>query len=338
MSKEEKNMLIYCHPRKYQTHFLIDTIKELQSKYKIKKTLTLDLVLGGDIKADGFSDKWIENNKNKWTVVFLPDCGGPWMTAQDEYFWFINYPQDKDLSEYELLEKRIKYMLILINKLKTLVEPGGVLLMGKWVSVDIENEVLKRDKTLVKYPIMYMGRDLLGIIYNKGIAIDSPSILKSLQSNEEIGGFFIKKKNSNKIKFFKTADSKESLDNERKHLNLPSDTFNLLWHTHPKKQGFWPSFEDLLKGISYNKQYSCYINLIFTIYGRWVITGIDNIKNDIEFNTLINIIHKNYQIFNNYMTVLTQLQHWDMKDVLNNIKKFSLFLEQIDYGIVFIPI
>ena len=46
--------------------------------------------------------------------------------------------------------------------------------MGKWVSVDIKNEVLKRDKTLVEHPIMFMGRDLLGIIY---IAIDSYAIL-----------------------------------------------------------------------------------------------------------------------------------------------------------------
>ena len=166
MSKEEqKNMLIYAHPHKYQTHFLIDTINELQLKYKIKKTLTLDILSGGDIKADGFSDKWIETNKNKWTIIFLPDCGGQWVTAQDEYFWFINFSQDKYLSEYDLLEKRIKYMLIIINKLKTLVQPGGLLLMGKWVSVDIKNEVLKRDKTLVEHPIMFMGRDLLGIIY-----------------------------------------------------------------------------------------------------------------------------------------------------------------------------
>ena len=340
MKKHEKKMLIYCHPYKYKdkdkTHFLIDTIKDLQSKYKIKKTLTLDLLPGGDITADGFSDKWIENNKNKWTVVFVPDCGGPWVTAQDEHFWFINFPEDKYISKDKVLEKRINMYLILINKLKILVEPGGVLLMSKWVSKDLYNEVLKRDKTLIKYPIMFVGNDLIGVIYYKGNYISSHSIIKSLQNNEEIGGFFIKQKDY-RIKFVKTADSKESLEYERKSLNLPTGMYNLLWHTHPKKQGFWPSFEDLLSNISYKKNFSCYINLIFTIYGTWVIAGIDNIKNDTEFNNIVNIIYKNYDKFNIYMTSLTQLKVWSMKDALNNINTFSSFLEKIDYGIIFMP-
>ena len=113
--------------------------------------------------------------------------------------------------------------------------------------------------------------------------------------------------------------------------------YNLLWHTHPKKQGFWPSFEDLLSNISYKKNFSCYINLIFTIYGTWVIAGIDNIKNDTEFNNIVNIIYKNYDKFNIYMTSLTQLKVWSMKDALNNINTFSSFLEKIDYGIIFMP-
>ena len=103
-------------------------------------------------------------------------------------------------------------------------------------------------------------------------------IIKSLQNQDEIGGFFITQTNF-KSQFFKTCSSKYTLKGERKHLILPLRMSNLLWHTHPKMQGFWPSLEDLFNSIVFKQPFNCYINLIFTIYGTWVITGIDSIKN-----------------------------------------------------------
>ena len=159
MEKNHKNMLIYCHNSKYKTHYFIDIFNKLINKYKISNVSTLD------ITTDGFDDKWIKSNKNKWTIIFLPNCTGNWL-SQDIKFY------------NETLEKRTQSMITLINKLKTMVEPGGVLIMSRWVDEVMKN-ILKIDKTLFSYPIIFRGVYIQGVIYYK------ENYVKSLYTDEE---------------------------------------------------------------------------------------------------------------------------------------------------------
>ena len=82
-------ILIYCHPYKPDTHWQKDiSFPQIVEKYGGNKyaeaiKITIDIKPGGTIKADGFSDNFIENNPF-FDYVFLPDCDGVWGKYQKE--------------------------------------------------------------------------------------------------------------------------------------------------------------------------------------------------------------------------------------------------------------
>ena len=84
----------------------------------------------------------------------------------------------------------------------------------------------------------------------------------------EVGGHF--EIYRNKLKFTKTSTASFDVHNGRQHVHLPSHK-PFVWHVHPLKVGFWPSFEDLTTAINLNHK----VHLIITPFGVWIIQPLD---------------------------------------------------------------
>ncbi len=124
---EKKNqILIMCHPRKLETHghWLLDSdIKPLIEKERIDnyEFITGDIISGGDIQDDLFSDGFINQNIENFNAVIMPDCGGFWYTLQES-------------KECDKLYKIIK-------KVMNIVKKNGVLFISKFIFPDFYNYV-----------------------------------------------------------------------------------------------------------------------------------------------------------------------------------------------------
>jgi len=112
------SVLIYCHPRKFDTcHWQYSLIaKEIEDRFKGTKGSevfvdTVDTIAGGTYKEDGFSDVFINKHKGTYDLVFLPDCGGLWYKIQSTG------------TPYELIS--------LIDNIRGLLKPSGTLFISK---------------------------------------------------------------------------------------------------------------------------------------------------------------------------------------------------------------
>ena len=116
---DSNTMLVYCHPRPLSDiipHFMQSIFDTIGEEYNITTFLTIDnseFNNTADLQVDGFSDEFINANKEKFKVVFLPDCGGIW----------YEYQRDNDLTSF----------VNLIEKLKNLVTPGGAIYFSKFI-------------------------------------------------------------------------------------------------------------------------------------------------------------------------------------------------------------
>ena len=148
----KKNILIYCHPKSANTHFLKNHLiipaligEDINNDVEKEKALnkgkliydkankiTLDITnyeslnvfsnYGPTILADGFSDDFIDKNQI-YDYVFLPDCSGDW------WFFQINKKYDKFIN--------------LILKLTKLLKIDGKLIMSKFVNEKYYNQVFQ---------------------------------------------------------------------------------------------------------------------------------------------------------------------------------------------------
>lgn len=76
---EKQNTLVYCHPRN-NFHFLTQTWEQIFGvQFTESNKIYFDIKLGdkGDniFVADGFSDEFVELNKDWWDLIMVPDCG-----------------------------------------------------------------------------------------------------------------------------------------------------------------------------------------------------------------------------------------------------------------------
>jgi hypothetical protein len=133
------SVLVYCHPDKLSVqdekcHFNMPQIKKALQEAGINESKviiqTLDIATIGkppykvsspDILVDGFSDEFIQQHKEKFDMVWLPDCDGPWWDIQ----------KTKNMNEF----------IKLVNKLTTIVKPGGQLICWKIVYFDVSKVV-----------------------------------------------------------------------------------------------------------------------------------------------------------------------------------------------------
>lgn len=172
IDSKDEIFLIYCHPRRYvkgnkdtNYHFLGDIFDQIADKEKTTKFQTIDNIIysksilrnTADYKEDGFSDQFIDSNKGKFKVVYLPDCDGEWTDLINEWIKFqekieINKSSGKDFEELlKQQQKKLTELLGLIKKLKTLVKPGGIIFFGKFVKKELSSAVQEADSTLVNF-------------------------------------------------------------------------------------------------------------------------------------------------------------------------------------------
>jgi len=116
-------IIVYCHPRKInlsirESHWQVPVFKQVLKDRYIKESDTtidsIDIMPGGTITTDAFSDEFIKLNQHKYNIVILPDCAGPWFEFQK-----------KDTQE------NLQSLLLLMIKLTKLVKPGGTIMFGK---------------------------------------------------------------------------------------------------------------------------------------------------------------------------------------------------------------
>lgn len=114
-------ILIYCHPNKdWKRHWSINLFSHIDPAIMDSNTQvdTIDVLAGGTIMCDGFSDHFIDSNLGIYNTVFIPDCGGVWFTIQSS------------------LESHIQ-LITLISKVKSIVKQSNGTL---WISKILHDE------------------------------------------------------------------------------------------------------------------------------------------------------------------------------------------------------
>lgn len=131
------NVLIYCHPFKYENnsenkYFLSDIVEQviLESMLNEPFIYTVDIQGEPNILADGFGEEFLDyfsNQNPTFDIVFMFDCAGLW-----SYYQGFNkeHLEDKD----KIIE--------LINNVLRIVKSGGKLIISKILSVDLYNLIL----------------------------------------------------------------------------------------------------------------------------------------------------------------------------------------------------
>ena len=143
--------LILCHPKNLKNdlsgHFLGKLFKQIQQSYFPNVPFeyhTIDILdihdkqLGGLHTAhftdDVWSNKFIQEHKNEYDIVFMPDCGGRWYTDVLENKNFITDIED------------------IINKTMMLVSDNGILYLSKFFDQHKKHiEEKYKNATLKKY-------------------------------------------------------------------------------------------------------------------------------------------------------------------------------------------
>lgn len=101
-------LLIIGHPHIYdvaqKNHWASHIIDDIILEYDINEITTVDMQPGGDIKADIFSNYFINSYIYSFDVVFMPDMRGLW-----EIYQFEGYSSD-DLDELERLDPNNKLL------------------------------------------------------------------------------------------------------------------------------------------------------------------------------------------------------------------------------------
>jgi hypothetical protein len=154
----------------------------------------------------------------------------------------------------------------------------------------------------------------------------------------EVGGYF--EFRGNRIVFVKTVDARRNVSTGREYVNLPSSEHAFLWHYHPLVAGFWPSFEDLMLSFpNTGKPFPCYVNLILTPYGTWILDGLCKQvlrDNDAQTRT-IDALFEVWRGFHDFMTKTTQREGWDNTQVQFAVEAFRYHLfERFGYRLTFV--
>lgn len=116
------NILIYCHPTKLDdTYWKLKFLKSRLSFYNIDydltkiKTVDINCLDEYCIKKDGFSKDFIEENKNKYRFIFVPDCNGNWWNYQEKW-------------------NNVDKLVDLIMEMNKMIVKGGILCMSKFTN------------------------------------------------------------------------------------------------------------------------------------------------------------------------------------------------------------
>lgn len=158
----------------------------------------------------------------------------------------------------------------------------------------------------------------------------------------EVGGYFEIRGANRTISFVKTVDARRNVSTGREYVDLPSGSHAFLWHYHPLAAGFWPSFEDLMLSFpNTGKPFPCYVNLILTPYGTWILDGLcqQQKRNNNNNNTerTIDAMFELWRGFHDWMTATTQREGWDTAHVQHAVETFRYQLfERFGYRVTFV--
>jgi hypothetical protein len=106
----------------------------------------------------------------------------------------------------------------------------------------------------------------------------------------------------------------------RKFLMLRQNVGKTYWHTHPRMDGFWPSWEDILRCVRHETT-----EKIFTRYIVYTM----KLKDGPTLNktSIINKLRPNWKIMNNVLTTITQRlppSKWDFNQIRHIIELFKI--------------
>lgn len=148
---------------------------------------------------------------------------------------------------------------------------------------------------------------------------------QAININYEIGGKFKVDKDGSLVFYQSSTGNGPRNNGKRIYVNLP--TSGNIWHTHPRKAGFWPSFEDINR---HNP-----LHILFTKYGIWIFKN-NPVKDD---RTQTEHLKSIYKEFHNSLLIITQRQGgWDVQSVQSIIKTFIKDLKRyFNFYMKFIP-
>ena len=108
------NVLVYCHPHKFEGHFEERAIEQILNENLISKSdasiQTINTSGNPDILADGFDYGFVSTHQNMFDIVHLPNCN--------------------ENTDFEAMYEMIITVL-------PIVKDGGLLVFGKIFSTDI---------------------------------------------------------------------------------------------------------------------------------------------------------------------------------------------------------
>ena len=129
-------VLVACHPYPFEgiantdrgvrrpPHWQAPVIKSESALFCVGRSITyetIDVNEGGTYQASvlipSTDNGWVRQNRGRYDVVWLPDCGGAWFQMFDL----------EDIA-VELYMQELEYM---VSSLLSLVKPGGRLYLGK---------------------------------------------------------------------------------------------------------------------------------------------------------------------------------------------------------------
>lgn len=134
--------LVYCHTRPVRgeeaphwqyEHVFVPVTQERFGDREVKWDTVdpLDATWNkATFKVDGFADKFLNEHSAEYDIVFLPDCGGTWWSAQKS-----------SASEFAGVVRRVMRVL----------KPGGFLYGGKWVNLTREQIEEQLHRVQFKY-------------------------------------------------------------------------------------------------------------------------------------------------------------------------------------------
>jgi hypothetical protein len=149
-NKEEKYVLILCHPKPVSGTFSPDYIlnnhfygscgiyKALFEEYHLSGNPvfhTIDILPGGTITDNAFSDNFINGHIEKYDLVMVPDCGGEWFEYQSKTIQNRTksiFSPSISFSEEEQNNRKTE-LIKLSLKLTKVVKKGGIIQFSKFM-------------------------------------------------------------------------------------------------------------------------------------------------------------------------------------------------------------
>ena len=156
-----KNIIVYCHPKKItmenNNHWMMEIFKEIINDNYPHDTInfdTIDILPGGTIQDNVFSQTFINEHANTYDGIFVPDCAGPWNYLQ----------QIANKDDWPNQTAKNNMLRNMIKNITKMLKPNGILFISKILTdtfykiiVDVLNKLNFEiiDKNFILYEESY---------------------------------------------------------------------------------------------------------------------------------------------------------------------------------------